>query len=284
MSAKILDGKILAVKLKEELKLNISTLRASTNQAPRLVSILVGDDASSQSYALSQKRTAETVGIDYELSQWPATVTEVDLLKGIAELNQRQDVHGIILNKPLPQSINLAKCQDAILATKDVEGMNIPNLGRLLLGSTDILPCTAAAAVALLKSSGVDLKGKQAVVLGRSEIVGKPVALLLLKENATVTICHSSTLDLKEHVQAADIVIAAVGRKRFVPGDWIKSGAIVIDVGINDEGGKIVGDVDFDACAKNASFITPVPGGVGPVTSIILMTNAFQAYRNQIKK
>jgi methylenetetrahydrofolate dehydrogenase (NADP+)/methenyltetrahydrofolate cyclohydrolase len=193
-------------------------------------------------------------------------------------------VHGIIVNKPLPAHMNFKTIINTIAPYKDIEGMNLTNFGLLLMGEEGIFPCTPAAALELLKSSGVSLKGKHAVVIGRSEIVGKPVALLLLKEDMTVTICHSKTKDLPFVVHEGDVVIAAVGKPGFVKGDWIKNGAIVIDVGINQVDGKLVGDVDFLSAREKASYITPVPGGVGPVTSVMLMNNALKAFKilNQI--
>jgi len=282
MSAQILDGKALAAKLKEELKAEVVALKRHSGKHPRLVSIVIGDDAASQSYALSQQRTAEGIGIHYELQKLSADVLQADVLELIRELNGYPEVHGVIINKPVPKRIDFKVLVDAITPDKDVEGLTLVNLGRLLLGRPGMVPCTAAAAMAHIKAAMPDLKGRQAVVLGRSEIVGKPAALLLLKENATVTVCHSQTVDLPGHVRAADVVIAAVGRKHFVQGDWIKPGAVVIDVGINDDNGKITGDVDFEACSKKAGYITPVPGGVGPVTSVMLMGNAIQALKRQL--
>jgi methylenetetrahydrofolate dehydrogenase (NADP+)/methenyltetrahydrofolate cyclohydrolase len=203
------------------------------------------------------------------------------VLNLIAELNSYDHVHGIIVNKPLPAHMNFKTIINAITPYKDIEGMNLTNFGLLLMGEDGIPPCTAEAALELLKSSGVSLKGKHAIVIGRSEIVGKPVALLLLKEDMTVTICHSKTTDLPFVVHNADVVIAALGKPGFVKGEWIKSGAIVIDVGTNQVEGKFVGDVDFASAQEKASFITPVPGGVGPVTSVMLVNNAVKAFKIQ---
>ncbi len=282
MSAQILDGKLLAAKLKEQLIKEITDLKARSGKVPSIVSIVVGNDPSSLSYLASQKRTAESLGIQYELRQLSLQTSESDLLKVILELGHLENVNGIILNKPLPSSINSAKCFDVIPEEKDIEGMNVLNLGRLFIGQICSVPCTPAAAVELLKSSGIPLKGKTAVVLGRSEIVGKPMALLLLAENMTVTICHSKTNDLPGVVRSSDVVVAAIGKPLFVKGDWIKPGAIVIDVGINQVDGKIVGDVDFESCKEKASFITPVPGGVGPVTSVMLMKNVVEVFKQSL--
>ena len=282
MSAVILDGKVLAAKLKAGLAAEIAALKKKSGQDIRVVSIMVGDEASARSYTLSQQKTAEAMGIDYELRSLSAESSQTQVLRHIVALNKRKDVHGIILTKPLPASIDFDRCADAIDDHKDIEGMNTVNLGRVLLGRAHLWPCTAAAALAHIKSTGIDLKGKEAVVLGRSGIVGKPVAFLLLQENATVTICHSGTKNLEEHVGKADIVVAAVGKPLFVKGGWVKPGAIVIDVGINQVDGKIVGDVDLNSAKEKAGYITPVPGGVGPVTSVMLMNNVVQAFKAQI--
>ena len=281
MSAQILDGKLLAAQLKERLITEINHLRGVGKESPRVFSIVVGNDPASLSYAASQQKTALSVGIHYELQNFKADSSQEDVLNLIDELNSYDHVHGIIVNKPLPPHMNFSTIINAIAPYKDIEGMNLTNFGLLLMGEDGIFPCTPAAALELLKSSGVNLKGKQAVVIGRSEIVGKPVALLLLKEDMTVTICHSKTIDLPFVVHDADVVIAALGRPGFVKGEWIKNGAIVIDVGINQVDGKLVGDVDFASASEKASFITPVPGGVGPVTAVMLMNNVVKAFKLQ---
>jgi methylenetetrahydrofolate dehydrogenase (NADP+) / methenyltetrahydrofolate cyclohydrolase len=281
MSAQILDGKLLAAQLKERLIEEIKHLRSSTHEIPRVFSIVVGNDPASLSYAASQQKTAQSVGIHYELQNFKADSSQEDVLNLIDELNSYDHVHGIIVNKPLPAQMNFKTIINAIAPYKDIEGMNLMNFGMLLMGEDGIFPCTPAAALELLKSSGVNLKGKHAIVIGRSEIVGKPVALLLLKEDMTVTICHSKTIDLPFVVHDADVVIAALGKPGFVKGEWIKNGAIVIDVGINQVDGKLVGDVDFASAQSKASYITPVPGGVGPVTAVMLMNNAVKAFKLQ---
>ncbi len=267
MSAHILDGKALALMLRSQLAAQVVALKHQYHQSPRIVSIVIGDDPASLSYVASQQKTAESLGIHYELQRQLSTITSAALIRLIQDLNAYDDVHGIILNKPLPAHLEFKKIAASINPHKDIEGMNL---------------CTPAAAMALLKSSGVPIAGKEAVVLGRSEIVGRPMAMLLLDEHATVTICHSATFkagQLDEHLKRADIVIAAMGKPHFLKGEHIKSGAIVIDVGINEVDGKIVGDVDFQSCLSKASYISPVPGGVGPVTSVILMQNAIKAYQ-----
>ena len=281
MSAHILDGQLLAAQLKERLIKEIKILRNSVKEVPRIFSIVVGNDPAGLSYAASQQKTAQSVGIHYELQHFKADSLQEDVLKLIGELNGYDHVHGIIVNKPLPAHMNFKTMINAIAPHKDIEGMNLTNFGLLLMGEDGILPCTPAAALELLKSSRISLKGKHAVVIGRSEIVGKPVALLLLKEDMTVTICHSKTIDLPLVVRGADVVIAALGKPGFVKGEWIKNGAIVIDVGINQADGKLVGDVDFISAREKASYITPVPGGVGPVTSVMLMNNAVKAFKIQ---
>jgi len=279
MSAQILDGKLLAAQLKSRLIEEVKQLRNSAHEIPRIFSIVVGNDPASLSYAASQQKTALSVGIHFELQNFKADASQEDVLNLIDELNSYDHVHGIIVNKPLPAQMSFKAIINAISPYKDIEGMNLTNFGLLLMGEEGIFPCTPAAALELLKSSGVSLKGKHAVVIGRSEIVGKPVALLLLREDMTVTICHSKTIDLPFVIHDADVVIAALGRPNFVKGEWIKNGAIVIDVGINQVDGKLVGDVDFTSAQEKASFITPVPGGVGPVTSVMLMNNAVKAFK-----
>jgi methylenetetrahydrofolate dehydrogenase (NADP+)/methenyltetrahydrofolate cyclohydrolase len=281
MSAQILDGKLLASKLKQRLMDEIHQLKDSVKEIPRVFSIVVGNDPASLSYAASQQKTAQSLGIHYELQNFDADASQEDVLKLIDELNSYDHVHGIIVNKPLPAHMNFKTIINAVAQPKDIEGMNLTNFGLLLMGEDGIFPCTPAAALELLKSSGVSLKGKRAVVIGRSEIVGKPVALLLLREDMTVTVCHSKTVDLPFVVHEADVVIAALGKPGFVKGEWIKNGAVVIDVGINQVDGKLVGDVDFASAQPKASYITPVPGGVGPVTAVMLMNNTVKAFKIQ---
>ncbi len=282
MSAQILDGKVLAAQIKEQLYSTLEDYRKQ-NKVVSIVSITVGQDPSAFSYLKSQKKIAQELGIEYKHEEFSKTTSYEETLEVLAflkQLNNDPAVHGVIVNKPLPSDMDYSVLVNHLNPAKDIEGLGDTNLGRLLIGKNNALvPCTAAAAVALLKSSNVNLQGKEAVIIGRSEIVGKPAALLLLKENMTVTVCHSKTQNIEEHVQKADVVVAAIGQKRFVQGSWLKKGAIVIDVGINDENGKIVGDVDFESCKDKASFISPVPGGVGPVTAVMLMRNALEAFK-----
>lgn len=287
MSARLLDGKALSLKLQKELKAEIDRLKAETGKVPCFMNLVVGQDASAASYGRSQKRVAENIGIEYQFSYLPQGITQKGLLDQIHLLDQNPDIHGIMLHKPVPSGIDFQQAVNAIGADKDLEGMNTANLGKLMLGKTKIFPCTAAGAMALLESSDVDLAGKDAVVVGRSEIVGKPVQLMLLEKNVTVTVCHSGTSKagrLIDHVKRADILIVAMGRAGFIKGEWVKEGAVVIDVGINDVNGKITGDVEFDEAQKRAAFITPVPGGVGPVTAVMLMRNGIEMFQQHVRK
>lgn len=284
VSAAILDGKRLAQKLGEDLKAEIAGLKSPVC----MVSVMAGDDKSALSYANSQKKTAERVGIEYELVILPAAISQKDLEAKLKQLSADASVHAVILQKPVPDGIDFQAAGRHIAVVKDVEGLNAPNLGQLLLGGTKILPCTPLAVMEHLKAiPNFSLRGKNVVVVGRSEIVGKPVALMLLAESATVTICHSGTSQagtLEAHLGTADVVVAAIGKAKFIKGEWIKKGAVVIDVGINSVDGKIVGDVDFDSAKERAAYITPVPGGVGPVTSVCLMRNAVEAFKLQTQE
>ena len=287
MSAKILDGKALSQKLITELKAEVDRLLKETGKTPCFVNIVVGQDASAASYGKSQKRAAEVIGIDYQFAYLPQNTTQKELLDQVKFLNENPEVHGVMVHKPLPEGLDFQKAVNMITPDKDLEGMGVANLGKLMLGKTRIIPSTPASAMALLASSGVDLAGKDAVIVGRSEIVGKPMMLLLLEKNATVTVCHSATSHagrLQDHVKRAEILVVAVGKPGFVKGEWVREGAIVIDVGINEVDGKITGDVEFDAAARRAGFITPVPGGVGPVTAVMLMKNGIETFKHQLGK
>jgi len=262
---KLLEGRPLAEKIKEQIKLSVQGL----GQAPVLASVLVGANPSAVAYVRAQEKIALELGIAYKLHLLPENISGDELTDFIIKLNADKSVNGIIVQKPLPQHINSAKISAAISPKKDIEGMH---------------PCTATAVMELLNSTGIDLYGQEAVVVGHSEVVGKPLALLLLEKLATVTICHIATSKagrLEEHVRRAQVLIVAVGQAGLIKGDWIKEGAIVIDVGINRLADKIVGDVEFEAAKKHASFITPVPGGVGPLTVVILMRNLVEATKLQ---
>ncbi|MCG2713537.1 MAG: bifunctional 5,10-methylenetetrahydrofolate dehydrogenase/5,10-methenyltetrahydrofolate cyclohydrolase [Candidatus Omnitrophica bacterium] len=278
--AKLLEGSILASKIKEEIKLQVVSLKSK----PVLASILVGDDASAAAYVKSQGKTAQGLGVIYKLHQLDKNITEGVLIDFILNLNADKTVNGIILQTPLPKTIDYKLVSECILPLKDVEGMHPLNMGKLFFGRANMVACTAGAVMELLNSTGVDLYGKEVVVVGHSEIVGKPLMLLLLEKFATVTVCHIGTSKagkLEEHVKRAQVLIVAVGKANLIKGSWIKEGAIVIDVGINRVGDKIVGDVEFEVAQKHAAYITPVPGGVGPLTVTILMRNLLQAIKLQ---
>ena len=284
MSAQLLDGKVLAGILKENLKKEIDEIKIRTGLVPVVVSILTGDDPSAVSYADSQKKIAESLGIDYRLKNLPTSMSQQELTEFINDLNVDTRVHAILINKPLPSHIEYGAVANCVADVKDIEGLNIANIGKMFLGKTKLFPCTAAAVMEHLRFAKISLRGKEVVVIGRSEIVGKPLLLLLLAANATVTVCHSVTDPGKliEHLRRADVVVVAIGKAGFLKGDWVKPGAVVIDVGINRVDGRIVGDVEFESVSKVAGALTPVPGGIGPVTTVMLMNNALEAFKQQI--
>jgi len=278
--AKLLEGKPLAEKIKEDIRKEVSALE----KKPVLASIQVGENAPAEAYVKSQKKTAENLGIEYQLHRLNQETTEAELIQFIRELNSDKTVNGIIVQMPLPVRIDYKKISQFIIPEKDVEGMHPVNMGKITFGNAKILPCTPAAVMELLKETQVDLYGKEVVVVGHSEIVGKPLSLLLLDKFATVTVCHIGTSKagkLEEHVRKAEVLIVAVGKAGLIKGEWVKEGAIVIDVGINRVADKIVGDVEFEAAEKRASYITPVPGGVGPLTVTMLMRNLVEAAKLQ---
>ena len=271
----IIDGKVIAEKIKEEVKKDLELLK-SKGVVPKLVSVSVGENPASMVYINQQKKNCEKIGINYEILQLPENLGEKELCENIEKLNNNNDVTGIILQLPLPKVIDTRKIQSKIAPEKDVEGVNPANMGWIVYGRPYVGPCTALAVKEIIEYLGVNLYGKEVVMVGHSDIVGKPVALLLVDKFATTTICHIGTSDagkLEEHVRNAEILIVAVGKANLIPGDWIKEGAIVIDVGINRVGDKIVGDVEFEKAKEKAGWITPVPGGVGPVTTAILLRN-----------
>ena len=279
--AQIIDGKAISAQIKEEVKLKAQALKAKGIN-PSLAVILVGENPASQVYVRNKKKACEAceiTSLSYELS---AETTEEELLSLIDELNERPDCNGILVQLPLPKHIDEEKVLLKIKPEKDVDGFHPYNVGLLSIGSADLKACTPAGCIELIKRSGVEISGKNCVVVGRSNIFGKPVGMLLLSENGTVTTCHSKTKNLKEVCQSADILIAAVGRPNFITGDMIKEGAVVIDVGINRlDNGKLCGDVNYEECEKKAGFITPVPGGVGPMTIAMLMNNCIVACEKQ---
>lgn len=278
--AKLLEGKPVAEKIKEEIKLSVQKL----SQAPVLASVLVGENPAAQTYVKSQEKTAQNLGIAYQLHQLAGNISEDELIDFILKLNADSKVNGIVVQMPLPLHIDYKKISEFISPKKDIEGMHPANMGKVIFGQARIAACTATAVMELLNSIGIDLYGKEVVIVGHSEIVGKPLAMLLLEKFATVTICHIGTSKagkLEEHVRRAEVLIVAVGKPGLIKGEWIKKDAIVIDVGINKVGDKIVGDVEFEEAEKRASLITPVPGGVGPLTVAILMRNLVEATKLQ---
>lgn len=279
MSVKLLDGKVLSKKIKEQVKEDVADLKEKGIHVGLAV-VIVGGDPASRIYVNNKKKACAATGIDSFEYALDESVAEEELLKLIKELNNDNKVNGILVQLPLPKHINEEKVIMAIDPKKDVDCFHPENVGRLMIGNPVVLPCTPAGVMELIRESGVTISGKDCVVIGRSNIVGKPQAMLLLAENGTVTVCHSKTRDIKEVCKRADILVAAVGRPGFVTADMVKEGAVVIDVGINRlENNKVVGDVDFDEVSKIASAITPVPGGVGPMTIAMLMQNTARAAR-----
>jgi len=274
MSAQIIDGKALAAKIKDEIKEEVSKL----DKKPGLAVVLVGEDPASQTYVNSKEKACEYVGFYSEVHRLPADTSEKELLALVQALNKNDKINGILVQLPLPDHMDEKKVTEAIDPQKDVDGFHPYNTGALLNGDYSVfLPCTPAGCLELIKSTGVDLVGKKAVIVGRSNIVGKPVAILLLKEHCTVEICHSRTQNLADEIKSADILIAAVGKAKLVTSEMIKPGAVVIDVGMNrDENNKLCGDVDFESVKEVAGHITPVPGGVGPMTITMLMKNTLK--------
>lgn len=280
MTATLLDGKAIAAAVRAEARAAADALKAQ-GVTPGLAVILAGEDPASAVYVRNKARAADKVGIDARTIRMPADVTAAQVLAEIDALNADDAVDGILVQLPLPPSVSAeetAQILDRVDPAKDVDGFHPDNLGRLAAGEPRLVPCTPSGCMRLLAEAGVDPAGKRAVVLGRSVIVGRPMALLLLNAHATVTVCHSRTVDLEARVREADIVVAAVGRRQMIKGSWIKPGAVILDVGINrNEEGKLVGDVDFADCREIAGAITPVPGGVGPMTVAQLMMNVCHA-------
>ena len=273
MTAKIIDGRALSAKFLDEIRKKVQ----ESKETPGLAIVLVGNNPASEIYVGAKEKTCNSIGVYCERYNLDENVSEDELLKLVDELNQNKKIHGFIVQLPLPKNIDENLIIDAILSSKDVDGLTPVNLGNLVNDNNFLLPATGRACLELIKSTGVEIKGKNAVVVGRSNIVGKPTALLLLQENATVTICHSKTKDLKEHTKNADILVVGVGKPNLIRKDMVKPGAIVIDAGINREMGKIVGDVDYENVKEVAGFITPVPGGVGPMTIAMLLDNTLKA-------
>lgn len=282
----IIDGKLLSAKLKQEMAAQVVSLKEKYGRVPSLVVILVGENPASQSYVRGKIKACTECGFDSQLITMPESVGEAELLSEIARLNADDAVDGILVQLPLPKHIDEEKVIDAIALEKDVDGFHPLNVANLWLGKPCILPCTPKGVMRMIEECGFDVAGCNAVVVGRSNIVGKPMAKLLLDANATVTITHSRTRNLADITSKADILIAAVGRARMITADMVKEGAIVIDVGVNRdaESGKLCGDVDFEAVRQKAAHITPVPGGVGPMTITMLMGNTIECFERKMNK
>lgn len=274
----------MALKVREEIKKDVNELYEKTGKRPGLAVIIVGEDPASQVYVRNKAKGCEEVGFYSEVYRLAEDTQMDELLKLIEKLNNDEKINGILCQLPLPKHLDETAVILAIDPDKDVDAFHPVNTGKIMIGNYSFLPCTPAGVMELIASTGVDIAGKECVVVGRSNIVGKPQAMLLLQKNGTVTICHSRTKNLAETTKRADILVVAVGRANFITGDMVKEGAIVVDVGINrGEDGKLVGDVHFDSCEKVASYITPVPGGVGPMTITMLLKNTLTAFKQQVK-
>ena len=277
-----LSGKDLAVQHKNEMKKLIEKKTQEGKRAPKLVSIMVGEDGGSISYTRGQKKVSDELGLLYEIKIFPEDIEENKLIEEIKKLNEDNSIDGIIIQLPLPKYLNEERILETVDVTKDVDGLTDFNLGKMYKDKKSFMPCTARSVLELIKSQ-IDIKGKEAVIIGRSNIVGKPAAFLLLKENATVTICHSKTVDIKSVCKKADILVSAIGKPGFVTRDFVKEGAIVIDVGTTMVEGKVKGDVSFDEVIEVASMVTPVPGGVGAMTTTMLMKNTCEAWLKNVQ-
>ena len=274
----IIDGKAVSAKVRSELAEKTVTFKEKYGYAPGLAVVIVGEDPASKIYVRNKKKACEEIGYNSFEYALPEETTEKELLELIEKLNSDKSVHGILVQSPVPGHIDEKKIQLAIRPEKDVDAFHPVNVGKIMIGDYDFVPCTPAGITELLDSYGIETSGKRCVVIGRSDIVGKPMAMLMLHKNSTVTICHSRTKDLASVTREADIVIAAVGKADFLTGDMIKQGAVVIDVGMNrNSEGKLCGDASFDSCEKKASYISPVPRGVGPMTITMLMKNTYKA-------
>lgn len=280
----LLDGKALAKNLRQKIAEEVIRLKSS-GLVPGLAVVLVGENPASKIYVQNKIKACEATGVESFFKKLPADVSEEKLFRTIEGLNHDKKVHGILVQLPLPSHLDAEKIVAAIDPQKDVDGLHPYNLGRLASKKPGFIPCTPQGILYLIESTGVPIAGKEACILGRSEIVGRPTAILLTNKNATVTVCHSQTQNIAEKISRADILVAAIGKPKFVQGEWIKKGAIVIDVGINRlSDGKLVGDVDFESASKRAGFITPVPGGVGPMTIALLLKNTVKGCKEMKEK
>ena len=276
----IINGKEISSVVKERIRIEAQKLFEETGKKAGLAVIIVGDDPASRIYVNNKKKACEAIGFNSYEYALPENTTEAELLELIKKLNSDENVNGILCQLPLPKHLNEKTVINAISPEKDVDAFHPVNVGKIMIGDYDFLPCTPAGIMELIASTGVEIKGKKCVVVGRSNIVGKPMSMLLLHKSATVTICHSKTQDLKKECLEADILVVATGVAKMIKGDMVKEGAIVIDVGMDrDENGKLCGDVDFDSVSPKASYITPVPGGVGPMTIAMLMQNTLTAFK-----
>ncbi|RUT47757.1 bifunctional methylenetetrahydrofolate dehydrogenase/methenyltetrahydrofolate cyclohydrolase FolD [Paenibacillus anaericanus] len=277
MTAQLISGKQISEEIRGGLRKEVEQL-LSQGLTPGLAVVLVGEDPASQVYVRNKEKACQDLGFYSEVHRLPASTSEEDLLVLVDKLNHQDSIHGILVQLPLPQHIHEKSVIDAISVKKDVDGFHPVNVGNLMIGDDSLLPCTPAGVIELIKRAGIDISGKHAVVIGRSNIVGKPVSLLLQRENATVTMCHSRTANMKELTKQADILVVAIGRANFVDASFVKPGAVVIDVGMNRlDNGKLAGDVDFESVKEISGPITPVPGGVGPMTITMLMMNTVLA-------
>jgi methylenetetrahydrofolate dehydrogenase (NADP+) / methenyltetrahydrofolate cyclohydrolase len=277
MTAQLIDGNALSRQLRTEVKARVSALKAK-GITPGLAVILVGENPASQVYVRNKVKACEDTGMHSVLETWPASMSEADLLARVDTLNQDPSIHGILVQLPLPAHIDAHKVIEAISPAKDVDGFHVASAGALMVGQPGFWPCTPYGCMKMLESIGYNLRGKHAVVIGRSNIVGKPMAMMLLQQSATVTVCHSATPNLKAMTLQADVIVAAVGKQNVLTADMVKPGAVVIDVGMNrNDAGKLCGDVDFDGVRQVAGYITPVPGGVGPMTITMLLVNTLEA-------
>ncbi len=278
----IIDGKKEAAKLREKIKEEIADLKNKTNKSPELDVILIGDHLPSQIYVRNKEKKSKEVGIISKVIKYSSNVKENEVLKKIDELNNNDNVSGILVQLPLPDHFNKEKIVNAIHPTKDVDGFNPVNVGNLASGYKGIVPCTPLGCLILIKTIEKNLSGKHAIIIGRSNLNGKPMAQLLIKENCTVTLAHSKTKNLKEECLKADIIVAAAGKANLVKKDWVKNGSIIIDVGINKHEDKIIGDVNFNEVKDNVKAITPVPGGVGPMTIACLLKNTLECFKDRL--
>lgn len=283
MTAQIIDGKKVSSEILQRIAREVEELKSKYNKVPGLAVVLVGEDPASMIYVRNKNKQCRKIGFTSFEHTLPASTEENQLLELINQLNQNDAVNGILVQLPLPKQIDSQRVLETIDPKKDVDGFHPINMGRLARGGDGLFPCTPLGVIELFDYYKIDIEGKHAVVLGRSNIVGKPLALLLLRRNATVTLCHSRTKNLPEHARSADLLIAAIGKAGFVVPEMVRPGAVVIDVGINRVNGKLKGDVDFDSVAEKASYITPVPGGVGLMTIAMLMSNSLKAFKHQMQ-